>query len=123
MTGLGHTTTVAHEIDLAKESDLDDILDLQERNLPPHGMLSARLSRAWFEAAIAAMPVIVARRHGRLVGYLASAPLAASADVSVIEAMPRAYRAAPDAYVFGPICVAKAERGRGLAHAKRKHVP
>jgi hypothetical protein len=84
-----------HELDLANSGDLRDILDLQQRNLAPAGIPSARLSQAWFEAALAAMPVIVARRDRRLVGYLVSAPLAASADSPVIEAMLRAYRGAP----------------------------
>ncbi len=106
------------EIALATEADVDGILGLQERNLPHRGgTLSARFSRAWFEAAIAAMPVIVARRDGRVMGYLVSAPLAAYAGVPVVEAMLRAYRGAPDAYAYGPICVDGAERGRGLAGA------
>jgi L-amino acid N-acyltransferase YncA len=110
--------TAGCEIVLARQGDIDGILDLQERNLPQSGgMLSARLPRAWFEAAIMAMPVVVARRDGRVVGYLASAPLAAGAGVPVIEAMLRAYRGAPDAYVYGPICIDEAERGRRLANA------
>lgn len=107
-----------YEIDLAREADLEGILDLQERVLPASGgTLSARLPRAWFEAAIAVMPVVVARRDGRVVGYVASAPITAGTGVPVIEAMLRAYPGAPDAYVYGPICVAEAERGRGLADA------
>ena len=109
--------TANYEIDLANEHDIDGILDLQECNLPPSGTLSARLPRAWFEAGMAAMPIVVARRDGHVVGYLASAPLAAGTGVPVIEAMLRAYRGAPDAYVYGPICVAEVERGRGLASA------
>jgi GNAT superfamily N-acetyltransferase len=106
------------EIALANQCDVDGILDLQERNLPHRGgTLSARLPRGWFEAAMAEMPVIVVRRHGRLVGYLASCPLAAAAEVPIIQAMLRVYRGAPDAYVYGPICVDEAERGRGLAGA------
>jgi L-amino acid N-acyltransferase YncA len=50
-----------------------------------------------------------------VVGYLVSSPIAAHTDVSVVQAMLSAYRGAPDAYVYGPICVEEAERGRGLA--------
>ena len=101
---------------LAAGHDLDAILDLQERNLPTSGgTLSARLSREWFETAIAAMPVIATTRAGRLVGYLASAPVAAFAEVAVVQAMLEAYRGASDAYVYGPICVDEIERGRGIA--------
>jgi L-amino acid N-acyltransferase YncA len=110
--------TAGCQIGLAEKGDIDGILDLQERNLPQSGgTLSARLPRAWFEAAMAAMPVVVARRDGRVVGYLASAPFAAGAGVPVIEAMLGAYRGAADAYVYGPVCIAEAERGRGLADA------
>src|SRR5687767_8423992 len=55
---------------LATRDDIDGILELQERNLPDQGgTLSARFPRARFEAAIAAMPLIVAHRNGLVVGY------------------------------------------------------
>ena len=105
-----------YEIALATTGDIDAVLNLQERNLPHQGgMLSARFPREWFEAAIAAMPVIVARRAGRVVGYLVSSPLEAHADVPVVQAMLQAYRGALDAYLYGPICVDEIERGRGIA--------
>jgi L-amino acid N-acyltransferase YncA len=107
-----------YEIGSATVDDISAILDLQERNLPHQGgTLSARLSRSWFEAAIPAMPVIVARQAGRVVGYLVSSPLQAYAEVPVVQAMLQAYRGAPDAYVYGPICVEKTERGRGVVGA------
>ena len=69
--------------------------------------------REWLEAAVADMPVIVARRNGRVVGHLISASREACAGVPMAEAMLRAYPgAAPDAYVYGPICVAEEARGR-----------
>ena len=63
------------------------------------------------------MPVVVARREGRVVGYLVSSPLSANAGVPVVRAMLAAYRGAPGAYVYRPICVEEGERGRGLAGA------
>ena len=36
-------------------------------------------------------------------------------DVPIIRAMLDAYPGAPDAYVYGPICVSEDERGKGLA--------
>jgi L-amino acid N-acyltransferase YncA len=66
------------------------------------------------------MPVIVARQAGRVVGYLVSSPLEANAEVPVVQAMLQAYRGVPDAYVYGPICVEKTERGRGVAGAMFK---
>ena len=51
-----------------------------------------------------------------MVGYLISASREAYAGVPVVAAMLRAHRgAAPDAYVYGPVCVAEEARGRGLA--------
>src|SRR3712207_1011152 len=107
------------EIALAAAEDIAGILDLQERNQPERGgTLSARLPRTWLEAAVADMPVIVARRDGRVVGYLISASRQAYAGVPVVAAMLRAYPgAAPDAYVYGPVCVAEEARGLGLAGA------
>jgi L-amino acid N-acyltransferase YncA len=63
------------------------------------------------------MPVIVARQTGQVVGYLVSSTLEAYAEVPVVQTMLQAYRGAPDAYVYGPICVEKTERGRGVAGA------
>jgi L-amino acid N-acyltransferase YncA len=104
------------EIGLASQADLAGILDLQRENLPDRGgALSVEFSRDWFAAAIAAMPVIVARRQGNVVGFLVSSPFAAHAHVPIVQAMLRAYPVSGDAYLYGPICVAHSERGRGLA--------
>jgi GNAT superfamily N-acetyltransferase len=99
----------------ARAGDIPEMLDLQEANLPDRGgTLSARLSGEWFLTAMQAMPVIVAHKT-RLLGYLVSSPLEAYARVPVVEAMLEAYRGAPDAYVYGPICVAEEARGQGIA--------
>ena len=108
-----------HEITQARAADIDGILDLQGRNQPERGgTLSARLPREWLEAAVAEMPVIVARKQGRVVGYLISASRESYAGVPVVEAMLRSYPgASPDADVYGPVCVAEEARGLGLAAA------
>jgi L-amino acid N-acyltransferase YncA len=104
------------EIGLASHADLAGILDLQRENLPDRGgALSVEFSRDWFVAAITAMPVIVAPRQGAIVGFLVSSPFAAHADVPIVQTMRRAYAGAEDAYLYGPICIARSERGRGLA--------
>jgi hypothetical protein len=118
--------TAGYDIGLATEGDFEGILNLQDRNHPDRGgTLSARFCRTWFEAA-AAMPVVVARREGRVVGYLVSSPVSAYAvsspvsayaDVPVVQAMLAAYSGMPGAYVYGPICIEETERGRGLAGA------
>ncbi len=106
------------EIGVALPADIDGILALQDANQPERGgTLSARLPRQWLEAALGDLPVVVARRGGRVVGFLVSASRRAVADVAVIAAMLRAYPGAADAYVYGPVCVAAPERGRALAAA------
>ena len=73
------------EIVQATTEDIDGILDLRERNQPERGgTLSAWLPRAWLEAAVADMPVIVAKKEGLVVGYLISASRAASAGVPIV---------------------------------------
>ena len=105
-------------IRLATLTDAPGILDLQASNLPDRGgLLSVGFPQAWFEAAIAAMPVIIAERDGEVLGYLVSAPFSALAQVPIVQAMLRAYPGSEDGYLYGPICVAEAERGRGLALA------
>ena len=107
-----------YEIALATRADIAGILDLQEQNLREQGgTLSVRFSREWFEAALTDMPVIVARKAGRVVGYLVSSSPAAQSHVPLIQAMLRAYPGAPDAYLYGPICIAESERGQGLPAA------
>ena len=107
------------EVVRATPEDIGGILDLQKRNQPESGgTLSARLPREWLEAAVADMPVTVAPRNGRVVGYLISASREAYAGVPVDAEMLRAYPgAAPDANVYGPDCVAEEARGRGMAAA------
>jgi predicted GNAT superfamily acetyltransferase len=116
------------EIAEATTADLDGILELQARNQPDRGgTLSHRFPRDRMAAMVKAMPVIVARHGGRVIGYLVSAPLSLNADVPVLQAMLAVYRGAPDAYVYGPICVDADERGQGLSRAMfaalRKRLP
>jgi L-amino acid N-acyltransferase YncA len=107
-----------YDIDVAAQDDIAGILELQERNLRSNGgALSVPFSAEWFESAITDMPIIVARREGRIVGYVVSTPLTAQAHNSIIQAMLRSYPGSPGAYNYGPICVAESERGRGLAGA------
>jgi len=107
------------EIVPATPEDIDGILDLQGRNQPERGStLSARLPREWLEAAVADMPVILAKKERRVVGYLISASRERYGGVPVVEAMLRSYPgASPDAYVYGPVCVDEEALGRGLAAA------
>ncbi len=105
----------AHEIRLATRADIAGILDLQEPNLRENGgALSVRFTAEDLGTALGDMPILVARRLGGIVGYLLSSSKAAQAHVPIVQAMLRAYPGESDAYVYGPICVAKSERGQDL---------
>lgn len=107
-----------HETDVgrANEADLDGILVLQAANqMARGGSLSASLPRARVAAMMQEMPLIVARREGRITGFLMTTTRAMNADLPIVQAMFAAYHGTPDAYVYGPICVGETERGKGLA--------
>ena len=111
-------TYIVPEIALATRDDIVGILNLQEQNLLGQGgLLSVRLPGAFIEAALDDLPQIVARRDGKIVAYLLAGSRGAHAHTPIIQAMFRAYPASPNAYVYGPICVAESERGHGLATA------
>jgi predicted GNAT superfamily acetyltransferase len=102
----------------ASEHDLDGIVALQAANQPEHGgTLSANLPHSRIAAMMRDMPLIVARRDKQITGYLLTSSRAMNADVPIISAMLAAYPGTADAYVYGPICVSAAERGKGLAQA------
>jgi len=104
------------EIGTAEERDLDGILALQEANQPERGgTLSARLSRRQLAAMLADLPLMVACRGAAIVGYLLAASPATVSAVPIVRSMLAAYSGKPGAYIYGPIVVTAAERGRGLA--------
>lgn len=105
-------------IGLATASDIAGILDLQQRNLRKNGgALSVPMSEAWLASAIGRMPIVVARRDGRVVGYVVSSSLADQSADPILDGMLQAYPGSPESYVYGPICVAQSERGQGVARA------
>ena len=106
------------DISLAMPNDIPGILALQEPNLPDSGgSLSVRLTEDWFKQAVAAKSVVVGRRNDKVVGYVLGTSLAAKAHVPIVQTMMRAFPPPPDCYLYGPVCVAESERGKGLANA------
>jgi L-amino acid N-acyltransferase YncA len=104
------------EIALATPDDISGILDLQEPNLPDNnGSLSVRQNADWFNRTMLDMPLIVARRNGKIVGYVVTTTLAAKSHVGIVQTMLRSFPPPPDCYSYGPVCVAETERGKGLA--------
>jgi len=110
--------TANYDIALAAPDDISGILSLQEPNLVERGGgLSVRQTADWFKKAMVEKSVVVGRRGGKVVGYVLGTSLAAKAHVRIIQTMLRNFPAPPDCYLYGPVCVAKTERGNGLAAA------
>jgi hypothetical protein len=63
---------------------------------------------------------VVGCRNGKVVGYVSGTSLAAKAHVAIIQTMLRAFPPSLDCYLYGPVCVADTERGKGLAGAMFK---
>ena len=103
------------EIALATVDDIPGIVELQRLNLLSNGgFLSIEFSDDWFERVLSEMPIIVARRDGRIVGYLVSSPVSVAAREPIIQAKLRAYPSSRNPYNHGPVCIAKEERNQGL---------
>ena len=63
------------------------------------------------------MPIMVARRDRRIVGYVVSSSLARSIRRSDPRRDAASLSGRAGSYVYGPICVAESERGKGVARA------
>jgi L-amino acid N-acyltransferase YncA len=105
-----------YEIALATPDDIPGIVALQDPNvIDKGGGLSVRQTAEWFARSMHEMPIIVGRRDGKVVGYVLSTSLAAKAHVGIVQAMLHTFPAPPECYLYGPVCVADSERGKGLA--------
>jgi ribosomal protein S18 acetylase RimI-like enzyme len=115
--------TADYEIFLGTPEDISGVLTLQEANLPHNGgNLSVRLSADWFQRAIRERSLVICRREGKIVGYVLGTSFGLKEPVAIIQSMLRAFPASPDCYLYGPICVAETERGKGLATAMFKEL-
>jgi predicted N-acetyltransferase YhbS len=107
-----------YDISLGRVDDIPGILVLQEANLAERGGgLAVRQTADWFRHAILEKSLIVGRTERKVVGYVLGTSLAAKAHVMIIQTMLRNFPPAPDCYLYGPVCVAETERGKGLAGA------
>ncbi|MBN2107948.1 MAG: GNAT family N-acetyltransferase [Deltaproteobacteria bacterium] len=106
------------EVVRATEADIAGILELQAANQAENGGgLSASLPGSRIVEMMSDMPLIVARRNDRIIGFLMTSIRAMNADVPIIRAMLDAYPGSDTAYLYGPTCVDIKERGKGLAQA------
>jgi predicted GNAT superfamily acetyltransferase len=110
------------------DADLPAILALQEENLRrdapmPGGHLSARLDAAQLHAMAHDLAVLVAAAGDDIAGYLCAARNALAARIPVVAAMLEQFPsvsflgrtlASQRTFVYGPVCVAAAWRGKGV---------
>ena len=109
---------MSYKIAFGTPSDIPAILALQESNLPENGgSLSVREAADWFTRALGEKSLVVARRDGKLVGYLLGTSIATKAHVPIIQEMLKTFPTSLDCYLYGPVCVTEIERGKGLAGA------
>jgi hypothetical protein len=93
--------TNEYDISLATPDDVSGIIALQEPNLPANGgTLSVRQPADWFTKAILEKSVLVARRDGKVVGYVLGTSLAANAHIPIIQAMLSAYPGPSECYLY-----------------------
>lgn len=116
------TTATNIEIDLVEgDGELEQILELQRRNLAisKDGFVTVKHTLDILRAFHEAMPSVVARHQGNVLGYALSMPREARALVPILEPMFKrldslAVLAAQRWYVMGQVCVDQAWRGCGL---------
>lgn len=105
-----------YDIGLVTEADIDGIAGLLQENAPSQGgSLTGEFPREKVAHMVSGdLPVVVARRDGRVVGVLFSASSHNPSAPPSVRAMLAAWPGDEDAYVYGPACIAGTERGRGL---------
>jgi predicted GNAT superfamily acetyltransferase len=98
-------------------SDIDAILALAKANDEAQGgELSVHLDSQAIFRTMQEIPSIVARKDGRVVGFLLAWEKSTFA-AGRVKAMLRVYPGGENAYVYGPIAVDAALRGLGIAAA------
>jgi len=110
------------EIDLVKgDGELEQILELQRRNLAfsKDGFVTVRHTFDILRTFHEAMPSVVARHDGNVIGYALAMPRDACELVPILEPMfirlhSLAILAAQRWYVMGQICIDQNWRGCGL---------
>ena len=122
------------EIRQAVPQDYPDILALQAANYSENlteqerqgGFLSAQFTPAQIAAMAGDLGIVVAREADALVGYLCAHRADLVPLPPVVEAMLRCCRGArygnrvlgeARLFVYGPVCVARPQRGRGVLRA------
>ena len=97
----GAEISMSYKIAFGTPSDIPAILALQESNLPENGgSLSVREAADWFTRASGEKSLVVARRDGKLVGYLLGTSIATKAHVPIIQEMLKTFPISLDCYLM-----------------------
>ena len=105
-------------IKLASLHDVEGIVKLQSKNQKSEGgTLSGELDANQIQEMMKDMPQIVALVNEEIVGFLLTTSQAVhkKRNVSIVDAMFKSYAGNTESYIYGPVCVSKTQRGRGLA--------
>ncbi|SFC04168.1 GNAT family N-acetyltransferase [Kaistella jeonii] len=105
-------------IKIANSNDLKGIAKLQAENQKSQGgTLSGELDVNEIEEMMTDMPQIVALVNDEIVGFLLATSQAVhkKRNVPIVDAMLTSYAGNMDSYIYGPVCVSKTQRGKGLA--------
>lgn len=112
-------------IKIATFEDLPGIVKLQKENqIAQGGSLSAELTQEQIQEMMSDMPQIVAIVEDEVVGFLltTSQEVNRKRNVAIVDAMFTSYKANPDSYIYGPVCVSNTQRGKGLAQLMFKEL-
>ncbi len=115
----GHLLAHGPRVRRARPADVNAITSLLDANTAAHsGALTGSFPRArvasWVESS---MPVMVAELDDQLAGVLVSSDPEAWRASPVIVAMLAAHPLPSGAYLYGPVCIAAAARGRSVLPA------
>ncbi|MEN2401191.1 GNAT family N-acetyltransferase [Flavobacterium sp. MC2016-06] len=105
-------------IRIASKEDLDGILKIQAENqVSQGGKLSAALKRDLILEMMSDMPQIVAIIDNEVVGFLLTTSKAVNQKnkLAIVDAMSASYSGSENAYIYGPICINRDQRGKGFA--------
>lgn len=119
------------EFKRATAKDVPAILQLQAANLVANldaadrqdGFLSAEFTRRQLEEMATDIAIVVASEQGSVLGFLCAARCEYCTQFPLVAAMIRTFSevqfqgrplSAYRSFIYGPVCIARAQRGRGL---------
>ncbi len=112
-------------IKIGNSIDLKGIFKLQAENQKSKGgTLSGELNINQIEEMMKDMPQIVAYVNQEIVGFLLTTSQAVhkKRNIPIVDAMFKSYQGNIDSYIYGPVCVSKTQRGKGVAQLMFKEL-